>query len=75
MVSINPYAKFHDQCKTVLKDNLRALYPKISIPFLMLQTPPTREFGELPSSISFELAKQVVKKPIEIANQICMHRI
>ncbi len=70
MVSINPYAKFHEECKTLLKDTLKALYPEISIRSFILQTPPTREFGELASSISFELAKQVAKKPIAIANQI-----
>ena len=70
MVAINPYAKFREECRTILKDALDALYPEISIPSLMLETPPTREFGELASSISFELAKQVVEKPIAIANQI-----
>jgi len=70
MVSINPYAKFRDECGTVLKETLGKLYPEISISSLTFQTPPAREFGELASSISFELAKQAGKKPIEIANQI-----
>jgi arginyl-tRNA synthetase len=70
MTSVNPYAKFHDECKTVLKDALHTLYPKITTPSFMLEVPPTREFGELASSISFELAKQIVKKPITLANQI-----
>jgi len=70
MVSINPYAKFRDECGTVLKETLDKLYPEISIPSLTFQTPPVREFGELASSISFELAKQIGKKPIETANQI-----
>ena len=70
MVSNNPYAKFHDECKTALEDTLHVLYPEVPIPSFALQTPPTREFGELASSISFELAKQVAKKPIAIAYQI-----
>jgi len=70
MVFINPYAEFRDECKTVLENTLHALYPEISILSFMLQTPPTREFGELASTISFELAKQVMKKPFAIANQI-----
>lgn len=70
MTSVNPYAKFRDECKTVLKDALHTLYPKITTPSFMLEVPPTREFGELASSVSFELAKQVVKKPILLANQI-----
>jgi len=70
MVSVNPYAKFRDECGTVLKETLKKLYPKISISSLTFQTPPAREFGELASSISFELAKQAGKKPIDIANQI-----
>jgi len=73
MVS-NPYAKFRDECGTALKGALGELCPK-NFNSLINTTPPTREFGELRSLISFELAKQVLKKPIEIANQICMQRI
>lgn len=70
MVFVNPYAKFRDECGSVLKETLGKMYPKVPISSLMFQTPPTREFGELASSISFELAKQVRKKPIEVANKI-----
>jgi len=70
MVSVNPFAEFRAWCETVLKDALKRLHPQISIPSLLLETPPSPEFGELSSSMCFELAKQTRKKPLEIAEQI-----
>jgi len=70
MVSVNPFAEFRGGCETALKDALKRLHPKISIPSLLLESPPSPEFGELSSSVCFELAKQTGKKPLEIAEQI-----
>jgi len=70
MVSVNPFAEFRAGCETALKDALKRLHPKISIPSLLLESPPSPEFGELSSSVCFELAKQTGKKPLEIAEQI-----
>jgi len=70
MVSINPYADFRSVCETALKDALTTLFPTISVPPIRFEAPPSPEFGELASSISFEIAKQVAKRPREIADQI-----
>lgn len=70
MVSVNPFAEFRAGCETVLKDALKRLHPQIPIPSLLLESPPSPEFGELSSSLCFELAKQTKKKPLEIAEQI-----
>jgi len=70
MVSVNPFAEFRVGCETALKDALDRLYPRISIPFVLLESPPSPEFGELSSSVCFELAKQTGTKPREIAEQM-----
>lgn len=46
---------------------MNELYPNISISSISLDCPPTSEFGELASSLCFELAKQAEKKPLEMA--------
>ena len=70
MVSVNPFAEFRAGCETALKDALNRLYPQISIPSILLESPPSPKFGELASSACFELAKQTEKKSRKIAEQI-----
>jgi len=70
MISVNPFAEFREECKTALKDALGRLYPQISIPKIILEYPPSPEFGELSSSLCFELAKQTGEKPIEMAEKV-----
>ncbi len=70
MISVNPFGDFRVRCETALKDALNRLYPQILIPSFLLVSPPSLEFGELASSVCFELAKQTGKKPLKIAKQI-----
>lgn len=70
MISINPFKEFRDACETALQDALTQLYPQISIPPISLEHPPNLEFGELASSMCFELAKQTSEKPREMAENI-----
>ena len=70
MVSANPFAEFRAGCETALKAVFNKQYPQISIPFILLETPPNPKYGELASSICFELAKQTKNKPRKIAEQI-----
>jgi arginyl-tRNA synthetase len=70
VISTNPFKEFRDACKKVLHDALSRLYPQISIPTILLEQPPNPEFGELASSMCFELAKQTSEKPREMAENI-----
>ena len=70
MISVNPFAEFREECKIALKDALGRLYPQISIPKITLEYPPSPEFGELSSSLCFELAKQTGEKPIDMAEKV-----
>lgn len=70
MVSVNPFKEFHAACETVLTDALNRLYPDFSLPSILLEIPPNLEFGELATSVCFELAKHAKKKPRTIAEEI-----
>lgn len=70
MVSINPFGDFQRDCETALRKAFTEIYPGISVESFLLGVPLTPEFGELASSICFELAKKLDKKPREIADQI-----
>jgi arginyl-tRNA synthetase len=69
MVSVNPFAEFRDACKKILEDVLKRLFPKSAVQFAF-EVPPSSEFGQLSSSVCFELAKQVKGKPLELAERV-----
>jgi arginyl-tRNA synthetase len=69
MVSANPFAEFRVACETVLRDVLSRLFPKVSVS-IRLDLPPSPEFGELASSVCFEIAKQTRKKPLVVARRV-----
>ena len=69
MTAVNPFAEFRDACASVLKDAISRLHLDAAVS-LAFESPPSPEFGELSSSVCFELAKSVGKKPLEVAQQI-----
>jgi len=69
MISLNPFAEFRRSCETALENALKTFFPTLTFSTI-LEVPPNPEFGELSSSICFELAKQMEKKPITLANLI-----
>jgi len=70
MIVANPFAEFRVSCEKVLQKALKKSFPKAVIPLVLLESPPSSEFGELASSICFDLAKQFEKKPRELAEKI-----
>jgi arginyl-tRNA synthetase len=68
--SINPFGDFRTQCRTLLRSALRNTCPDVLIPSFSLEIPPNSQFGELTSSVCFEMAKQLQKSPMEIARNI-----
>jgi arginyl-tRNA synthetase len=70
MVSENPFATFRAECQNVLENALEKTFPKLHIANLALEKPPNPEFGQLASSLCFELAKQLDKKPLVLAEQV-----
>ncbi|MGB9778512.1 MAG: arginine--tRNA ligase [Candidatus Bathyarchaeia archaeon] len=70
MVSENPFAVFRLECKNALEEALKKLFPKIEIARLTLEKPPNPDFGQLASSLCFELAKSINEKPAVLAEHI-----
>ncbi len=69
MDSFNPFAEFRESCRSALKKAVNGLFPEFSFSDV-LESPPIPEFGELSSSVCFELAKATGRKPLALANEI-----
>jgi len=69
-LSVNPFGDFRSQCERLLSEALRKVFPDIGLLPLALDIPPNPQFGELSSSICFELAKKIHVSPFEIAKQL-----
>ncbi len=70
IISVNPFAEFRSQCETLLMQGMKKVYPETAIASVTLSIPSNPQFGQLASSICFEIAKQLGKQPLEIARQI-----
>ncbi len=69
-LSNNPFGTFRDQCSALLRKVMLKTFAGMIIPHIKLSIPPTLDFGDLSSSICFELAKRVRKSSYELAKQI-----
>jgi arginyl-tRNA synthetase len=69
MVSVNPFKEFHAGCGAVLKDAFNKLYPDFVLPSILLESPPNLGFGELATSVCFEIGKQTKQRPRKIAEE------
>jgi arginyl-tRNA synthetase len=70
MVSANPFAEFRQECEKVLAKALKKTLPEASTASLAFEKPSNPEYGQLASSICFELAKQEHKKPLELVKLV-----
>ncbi|MEM3553489.1 MAG: hypothetical protein QW658_00850, partial [Candidatus Bathyarchaeia archaeon] len=66
MVSENPLAELKRECESALCGAIQKLSLEMP-PKLVFEKPPVWEFGQLASSICFELAKQTGEKPLVLA--------
>jgi len=69
-ISTNPFGEFRAQCSSALTKALNQLYPELALSVIPLDLPPSLRFGELASSLSFELAKKLCEKPLGLAEKI-----
>ncbi len=70
MISQNPFAEFRRECKDALSHALKKTLPEIKIDAFPLSKPSNAEFGQLASSLCFELAKKLSQKPNVLAEQL-----
>ncbi len=68
--SVNPFGTFRSQCEALLRRAVRESFPEVTTPSIGLDLPPNPQFGELSSSICFEMTNQLHMKPLEIAKRI-----
>jgi arginyl-tRNA synthetase len=66
----NPFGKFRKECETILTEALKKALPEIIVASLAFEKPVNPEFGQLASSISFETAKHLGRKPLDLAKLI-----
>jgi arginyl-tRNA synthetase len=59
-----------EKIREILKNSVRKLFPKIKISEFQVEHPEKKEFGDYSTNLAFLIAKELKKKPNEIANQI-----
>jgi arginyl-tRNA synthetase len=70
MISENPFAEFRNECENALAYALKKVLPEIKVETVPLNKPPNIEFGQLASSLCFELAKKLNQKPLDLAEHL-----
>ena len=70
MVSKNPFAEFRKECEAALAYALKKTLPEIKVDKLALDKPPYTDFGQLASSLCFDLAKKLNQKPLDLAGHL-----
>jgi arginyl-tRNA synthetase len=70
VLSENPFDLFRQECQTALASALEKTLPNIENPVIALKKTPNIDFGQLSSSLCFELAKKLGQKPLPLAEQL-----
>ena len=70
MTSENPFDQFRQECQAVLANALKKALPEIKMPTVTLSKTPNIEYGQLASSLCFELAKKLNQKPLDLAQHL-----
>ncbi len=70
MTTENPFALFRQECEAALAQALEKSFPETKHTTINLSKTPNIEYGQLASSLCFELAKKLGQKPLDIANQL-----
>ena len=66
----NPFDQFRIECQTTLANALNKTLPEIKQSSIILNKTPNIEYGQLASSLCFELAKKLCQKPLALAEQL-----
>lgn len=66
----NPFGDFRQECKNVMQRYFNKAFPNLLLPSFRFVLPPNDEYGDLSSSICFELAKLIKNNPKILAEQI-----
>lgn len=70
MIAQNPYELFREECQNALAAAMEKTLPDTQKPAIVLRKTPNIEYGQLSTSMCFELAKQLKQKPLDLAKRI-----
>jgi len=70
MISENPLAELKGECSSLLRDVMEKLNIGVFVDHITFEKPPVWEFGQLATSICFDLAKHVGERPLYLAQRI-----
>jgi arginyl-tRNA synthetase len=70
MVSTNPFNEFRRECQAILAQALKTEVPEAKVEILPMGKPSNPNFGQLTSSVSFELAKKLKQNPAALAAKL-----
>jgi arginyl-tRNA synthetase len=70
MISENPFDMFRRECQAALGNALKNVLPEMETPSITLSKTPSVEYGQLASSLCFELAKKLNQKPLAVAEHL-----
>jgi len=66
----NPIGVFREQCERILIEGLDKAFPGSEKPAIVLSYPPSRDFGDLSSSVCFQLSKELKSNPNRLAETL-----
>ncbi|MCJ7767481.1 arginine--tRNA ligase, partial [Candidatus Bathyarchaeota archaeon] len=69
-IAENPFQVFRQEAEKSLADAFKKLFPEIQLENLAIEKPANPEFGQLASSLCFELAKKIGEKPFQLAQRL-----
>ncbi|MCW4000188.1 MAG: arginine--tRNA ligase [Candidatus Bathyarchaeota archaeon] len=70
MIAQNPFELFRQECQTLLQDAINKTLPEIKPPQITLKKTPNLDYGQLATSLCFELAKKLNQKPLPLAEHL-----
>ncbi len=70
MISEDPFEQFRHECQIALAKALKKALPEIKTPNMALSKTPNIEYGQLASSLCFELGKKLNQKPLSVAKHL-----
>ena len=70
MMSKNPFEDFRRECTKALEEAIKAVVHEAKFESCSLNKPSNPQFGQLASSICFELAKKIHRKPADLSSEI-----
>jgi len=70
VISADPLAELRLECRNSLHEAIKKALPETQVSRLSLEKPPNPEFGQLASSLCFELAKRLGEKPSTLAENL-----